>query len=120
MRTMENVEVPGTPSRQPVPAEPLLWLRPESEALGSPGAGPGRVTYVGRVRVPIAGPYRPWARLYRLPDRRLVWAVRLWEVDRVVRRLTSTALLVHFARVNRLPALEAQVRALDRQARDAP
>lgn len=112
---MENVEVPPTPPRQPVPAQPLLWLRDEAP-FPAPG-DPHTVTCVGRVRVPIAGPYRPWARLYRLPDGRHLWTVHLWNVDRVVRRVTSTALLVHFARVNRLPELESAVRALDRKGR---
>ncbi len=112
---MEHLEVLTTPPRQPVPAQPLLWLR-DDDPLPPPD-GSSAITYVGRVRVPIAGPYRPWARLYRLPDGRQLWTVRLWDVDRVVRRVTSTALLIHFARVNRLPELESAVRALDRRGR---
>ena len=116
---MENEEVLSTPPRQLVPAQPLHWLDDDTAVVSDPCALP-YVAYVGRVRVPIAGPYQPWARLYVLPDGRHVWAVRLWEVDRVVRRLTSTAMLLRFARVSRLWSLESRVRALDRRSRSAP
>ncbi|HYA58430.1 MAG TPA: hypothetical protein VEH57_08250 [Thermoplasmata archaeon] len=71
---------------------------------------------VGEVRLPLGGPYRPRARLYRLSDGRLLWCVRLWEVDRPVLRVVSTATLLRFARGNRLPALEAEVEALVERA----
>ena len=76
-----------------------------------------RVRRVGEVRLPIAGPYRPRARLYRYPDGRLLWLVRLWEYDRAVRHLVSTAVLREFARLNRLPRLRAEIDDLvDRSA----
>jgi hypothetical protein len=70
------------------------------------------VQLVGTVRVPIAGPYRPVARLYRFPDGRLLWHLRLWEVDRAVPHLVPTSVLLGFARQNRLPALALEVRRL--------
>ncbi len=76
---------------------------------------PGRP--LGALRLPIAGPYRPWARLYRLPDGRLLWRVRLWEVDRAVARTVETEVLRTFARENRLPALLAAIDALVGRAR---
>ncbi len=114
---MEPSEALSTSSRQPVPAEPLRWL--DETTLAFPGDldTDSRVEYVGRVRVPIAGPYRPWARLYRLPDLRRVWVVRLWDRQCAVRRMTSTAILLEFARLNRFPALAARVRWLDRLGR---
>ena len=67
---------------------------------------------VGELRLPIAGPYRPRARLYRYPDGRLLWLVRLWEVDRAVPHIVSTAVLREFARSNGLARLRAEVDAL--------
>jgi len=82
----------------------------------------GRVLLIGELRLPIAGPYRPRARLYRYPDGRLLWLVRLWESDRAVPHLVSTAVLREFARVNRLPEVRAEVDALVEAAieRDRP
>jgi hypothetical protein len=71
---------------------------------------------VGEVRLPLGGPYLPRARLYQLPDGRLLWRVRLWEVDRAVPRVVSTHVLRTFARVNRLPGLEAEIAALVQRA----
>ena len=116
---MEPSEVLSTTPSQPVPAEPLRWL--ETDSLPRPDEldDISRIDYIGRLRLPIAGPYHPWARLYRLPDRRLVWVVRLWEGDRAVRRVTSTSTLLEFARLNRLPAVAGRVRSLDRRGRGA-
>lgn len=117
---MEPSEALLTPSRQPVPSQPLRWLG--ETALSVPGDldSDPRVRYVGRVRVPIAGPYRPWARLYRLPDQRRVWVVRLWDRHHAVRRLVSTAVLLEFARLNQLPGLAVRIRWLDRRGRSPP
>jgi hypothetical protein len=71
------------------------------------------------VCLPLAGPYRPHARLYRLSDGRLLWHVRLWEVDRAVPHVVSTDALRTFARLNRLPGLEAAIDALVRRAVEA-
>jgi len=65
----------------------------------------------------MAGPYRPRARLYRYPDGRLLWLVRLWEYDRAVPHLVSTDTLREFARINRLPLVRAEVDALVERAR---
>lgn len=74
---------------------------------------------VGRVRLPIAGPYRPWARLYQLPDGRLWWTVRLWEEDRAVRHVYPTWVIRGFARRNLLPGLEAEIDTLVARALEA-
>jgi hypothetical protein len=70
------------------------------------------VRWVGELRLPIAGPYRPRARLYRYPDGRLLWLVRLWEFDRAVPHLVSSAVLREFARANGLARLRAEIDAL--------
>jgi hypothetical protein len=67
---------------------------------------------VGELRLPIAGPYRPRARLYRYPDGRLLWLVRLWEYDHAVPHLVSSAILREFARANGLARLRAEIDAL--------
>jgi hypothetical protein len=69
----------------------------------------GRIRRLGRLRLPIAGAYRPWATAYRLPDGRTVWCVRLWEVDRPMTRCLPTSTVRAFGRMNRLPKLEAEV-----------
>ncbi|MFZ0830857.1 MAG: hypothetical protein WCB18_07075 [Thermoplasmata archaeon] len=114
---MEPSAVLSTASRQPVPVEPLRWLDDAADPISQDFETHPQVDYIGRVRVPIAGPYRPWARLYRLPDLRLVWTVRLWDRTRAVRRVTSTPVLLEFARVNRLPTLASRVRSLDLRGR---
>jgi hypothetical protein len=78
-----------------------------------------RPRLIGEVRLPIAGPYRPRARLFRLPDGRLLWHVRLWEYDRAVSHLVGTPTLRTFARTNRLPALLAEIDALVARAVEA-
>jgi len=97
--------------------EPIQWAPepfPLAVAERAPtNARPRRVRALGRVRIPIAGPYRPWATLYRLPDGRRIWCVHLWELDRPVRRCFSTGLLVAFARLNRLEALRAEIERID-------
>ncbi len=74
---------------------------------------------MGELRLPLAGPYRPRARLYRLSDGRLLWRVRLWERDRAVLHVVSTDVLRTFARVNRLPRLEEEIRSLVQSALEA-
>jgi hypothetical protein len=87
-------------------AEPV---RPSvaDRSLGSP-----RVRRVGRLRLPLAGPYRPWATLYRLPSGYLVWCLGLWHVDHVERRCVSTDTLRWFARLNRFHALLREIDGL--------
>jgi hypothetical protein len=92
-----------TPS-EPVPSQPL----PEHGRLG--------VHKVGEVRLPIAGPYCPRARLYRYPDGRLLWLVRLWEHDRAIPHVVSTWVLREFARVNGLAGLRIELDALEERA----
>lgn len=64
-----------------------------------------RVRAIGAIRLPIAGPYRPRARLYLYPDGRLLWYVRLWERDRAVPHLVPVETVRTFARVNGLDRL---------------
>jgi hypothetical protein len=73
---------------------------------------PAPVRRLGRVRVPITLGRAPWATLYELPDHRLTWCVRLWELDRPVSRCVPTARLLAYARRSGLTALEREVRAL--------
>lgn len=75
----------------------------------APAAPPGSVRPLGRVRLPIAGPYRPSARAYRLPDGRVVWCVRLWRVDRPVRTCQTTSTIRAFCRLNGLSSVEEAV-----------
>jgi hypothetical protein len=88
---------------QPLPADAELDL---AETLDRPG---GRVRRMGSLRLPLGGPYRPKAVAYRLPDGRIVWCVRLWEVDRAVRRCVSSATIRRFCQINRLPEVEGEV-----------
>lgn len=114
---MKELSAATTPPSQPIRAEPLAARLDLGLPTGEDLEASPPVAYVGRLRVPIAGPYRPWARLYRLPDRRLVWVVRLWDRDRAVRRVLSTRVLLEFARLNGYHALSSRVRRLDRRGR---
>jgi hypothetical protein len=80
-----------------------------------PRPGSHRVVRIGRVRVPLAGAHRPWASLYRLPDGRELWCVRLWEDGQPVRRTVSTATLLSYARRSRLRQLETEILELGRR-----
>jgi hypothetical protein len=75
------------------------------------------VRCIGELRLPLAGPYRPWARLYLYPDGRLLWRVRLWESYGPVAHLVRTETLRTFARINGLPALLAEVDRLHASGR---
>lgn len=66
-----------------------------------------RVVRLGRVRVPLAGPYAPWATIFRMPDGRLLATIRLWEVDRAVRRCLPAERLLAYARRSGLLVLAA-------------
>jgi hypothetical protein len=80
---------------------------------------PPATEYVGEVRLPLADGCHPRARLYLLPDARLLWVVRLWEVDHVVAHAVATATIRAFARANRLPSVLAEIDALVAAAREA-
>jgi hypothetical protein len=54
--------------------------------------------------------------LFRLPDGRLVWHVRLWEYDRAVPHIVGTPTLIAFARRSGLRTLEREVEELVRTA----
>jgi hypothetical protein len=82
---------------------------PSQPVLRRPHA---RVRKIGEVRLPVAGPYRPRARLYLFPDGRLLWHVRLWEFDRPVAHLFRTDALRTFARINDLRGTLAEIDAL--------
>jgi hypothetical protein len=64
---------------------------------------------LGRVRIPLALAYRPWATAYRLPDGRTVWCLRTWAVDRARTRCISTARLAAYCWQSRLDALAREV-----------
>lgn len=85
---------------EPVPCQPVRSRKSFAPHL------------VGGVRLPLAGPYRPWARLYVRPDGTLDWQVRLWEVDRAVVRHFDSETIREFARVNGLRSLADRVEAL--------
>jgi hypothetical protein len=72
---------------------------------------------LGRLRVPLTLVHRPWAALYRYPDGRLLWCLRLWMGERVVARVVSTSTLRRYARSSRLTALEAEIEELLARAR---
>ncbi len=76
-----------------------------------------RVRRIGELRLPIAGPYCPRARLYLFPDGRTIWVVRLWEVDRAVTRALGTPVLRAYARSSGLTDLLAEIDRLDARAR---
>lgn len=88
----------------------VVWERHEpvpSQTLPRHPGRPGR--FVGAVRLPIAGPYRPWARIYRCDDGSLVGTVRLWYVDRPLLCQVDADVLRTFARVNRLRELASAI-----------
>ncbi|MCI4330849.1 MAG: hypothetical protein L3K19_03245 [Thermoplasmata archaeon] len=78
----------------------------------------GAFRRVGRLRLPLGLHHSPWATLYRMPDHRLFWIVRLWEVDRPVRRCVGTSTIRRFCDVNHLPELRARVEELVATAAD--
>jgi len=97
-----NVETATVRSErpQPLPRQPIPDLPRQAPRL------------VGAVRLPIAGPYRPWARLYLRANGSVDWTVRLWVVDRPVTRHVDTETLRTFARVNGLGELARELERL--------
>ncbi|MGI0151842.1 MAG: hypothetical protein ACREC5_07895, partial [Thermoplasmata archaeon] len=67
---------------------------------------------VGRLRLPLGLHQQPWATLYRFPDGRLEWCVRLWHIDRPVWSIVPTHVLRRYARESRLPELVDGIEAL--------
>ena len=95
---MQSVR-PPVARRQPVP-EPI-----------PPCPLPSRATPLARVRVPVTLHVRPWATLYRLPDGRRIWCVRLPREDgEPVHRCVPTDRLLAYARSSALSELEADLR----------
>ena len=92
---------------EPVPFATAEHAGPQGPSSPSPGTY--RVLRVGRLRVPIAGAHRPWATLYRMPDGRELWCLRLWEEGHPVRRVLATSTLLEYARRSRLRSLEAEI-----------
>ena len=76
---------------------------------------PPRIRKIGELRLPLAGPYRPRARLYLFPDGRLLWHVRLWEYDRPVSHLVRTETLRTFAHLNGLRTTLEEIDVLRRR-----
>jgi hypothetical protein len=77
---------------------------------------PAGVRRIARVRVPITLTVRPWATLYRLPDGRRLWCLRLWEGEAPRRRCVSTERLRAYARASGLPGLERELEEAERAA----
>ncbi len=75
-----------------------------------------RPTYLGRVRLPLAGPYRPWVRLYRTFDGSVYATARLWEIDRTILRRVDLDTLRKYARAS---GLRAFANAIDRLVENA-
>lgn len=102
---METETVVSERAAQPIPRQPVRDRRTS------------RVEWIGAVRLPIAGPYCPLARLYQGTDGTLRWRVRLWEADRPVERTFETDVLRTFARVNGLHDLEDRIEVAVARAR---
>jgi hypothetical protein len=98
---------PKIPSRRPELADPCA-----ASAVASPGP-----RAVGRLRVPLGLHHQPWATLYRFPDGRLEWCLRLWQVDRPVTSVVATRTLVDYAHDNGLAELERAIEELLERAR---
>jgi hypothetical protein len=103
---VETVDALGIAS-EPLPPQPVRPNHPLSAVLGA-------------VRLPLAGAYRPWARLVRRPDGRLAWIVRLWQVDRVVVHLVETETLRTFAARAGLGGLALEIEELVARAEARP
>lgn len=88
-------------AEEPVPL-PYAELRPIPPL-------PRGTRLVGSVRVPLTLHAQPKATVYRFPDGRTLWCLRLWESDRPVRRCVSTATLRRFARIQCVPELTAAI-----------
>jgi len=95
---------PGWNRSQPVP----------EELDAAPFDRPTRAVALARVRVPLTLTVAPWATLYRLPDGRRLWCLRLRDADGAVRtRCVAPDRLREYARRSRLPALLADLEAID-------
>jgi hypothetical protein len=86
-----------------IASEPLLPEPVRRRTYSGPRA-------VREIRLPLGGPYRPRARLVRLPSGELRWLVRLWQIDRPVAQLLPTHVVRAFAERSGLPEL---LRAID-------
>jgi hypothetical protein len=71
---------------------------------------------IGRLRLPLDLHHQPWATLYRFPDGRLEWCVRLWQLDRPVRSIVSTRVLRRYALSNGLRELSKEIDLLVEEA----
>lgn len=79
--------------------------------------GEYRVVRIGRVRVPITLTVAPWATLYRFPDGRLLWCLRLWDRERAATRCVSTPPLRGYVRESGFSALAAEIDELCERAK---
>jgi hypothetical protein len=86
---------------QVVPTEPV------PEPIDVASADPLRRTRaLARIRVPLTLTVQPWATLYRTPDGRRWWCIRLPEAGTVRTHCVSTERLRAYARMNRLAEME--------------
>ena len=90
----------STPETQPVPEPIVLDLCPPRNG----------VVRRARIRVPLTLTVRPWATLYRLPDGREIWCLRLRDDGEVRTRCVPTERLRSYARRSGLRTLEADLR----------
>lgn len=100
---MENGAQALAPNDEHVIAE-----HPDNRVLPAP-ARTRRAPSLGRVRIPLALAYRPWATAYRLPDGRTIWCLRVWAIDRAVTVCASTSTLATYCWRSRLDAVAREV-----------
>ncbi|MCI4348807.1 MAG: hypothetical protein L3J93_01115 [Thermoplasmata archaeon] len=100
---MTNRAYTLSPGFQPIRAES------STEPQRCAHSVPQQVRFLGRMRLPLAGPYRPWARAYRLPDGTTLWCLRLWDVDRAVHRCVATSVVRRYCRINGLDRLVGEI-----------
>jgi hypothetical protein len=82
----------------------------------APATDPVGPRAIGRLRVPLDLHHQPWATLYRFPDGRLEWCLRLWQIDQPIRAVVSTRTLRQYARENGLRELASAIDALVERA----
>jgi hypothetical protein len=75
------------------------------------------VRVLGTIRVPVTLTACPRATLYQYPDGRLLFCLRLWDVDGATRRCVSPGTLRAYARESGLATLEREIDDLVRLAR---
>jgi|HubBroStandDraft_3_1064219.scaffolds.fasta_scaffold55914_2 hypothetical protein len=93
------------------PQRPKVAQREPVPELTEPNPLPPRcrVRPLARLRVPLTLTVRPWATLYRLPDGRTLWCIRLPAHGVVVTRCVASHQLRTYARINGLAQMEHEL-----------